>query len=92
MPVREKPQLRQKKTSHSFYPPSQNTTGLPVDECQKNKFMLRRDVTPKTRRIIAASCLGVACRAKTEAEGEDGYFNGTTGLPVGIHWWGVFHF
>jgi len=47
--------------------------------------MLGRDVTPKTRRIIAASCLGVACRAKTEAEGEDGYFNGTTGLPVGIH-------
>jgi len=23
--------------------------------------------------------------AKSEAEGEDGYYNGTTGLPVGIH-------
>jgi len=40
---------------------------------------------PKRRRITAASCLGGAHRAKTEAIGEDGYFNGTTGLPVGLH-------
>ncbi len=55
-----------------FYPPSQNTTGLPLDERQKNELMLRCDVTPRIRRIITASCLGEARRAKTEAEGEDG--------------------
>jgi hypothetical protein len=56
-----------------FYPPSQKTTGLPVDECANNQYATAR------------------CRPEAEAdnrvvaEGEDGYFSGTTGLPVGLH-------
>jgi hypothetical protein len=54
-----------------IYPPSQNTTGLPVDECANNQYATAR------------------CRPEAEAdnrvEGEDGYFSGTTGLPVGLH-------
>jgi hypothetical protein len=55
------------------YPPSQKTTGLPVDECANNQYATAR------------------CRPEAEAdnrvvaEGEDGYFSGTTGLPVGLH-------
>jgi hypothetical protein len=55
----------------SFYPPSQNTTGMPVDEC--------------------AICFGAMFAPKTKADnrgvasGEDGYFYGTTGSPVGLH-------
>lgn len=46
---------------------------MPVDECAN------------------AVCATARCRPKTEAdnrvvaEGEDGYLNGTTGLPVGFH-------
>ena len=56
-----------------LYPPSQKTTGLPVDECANNQYATAR------------------CRPEAEAdnrvvaEGEDGYFSGTTGLPVGLH-------
>jgi len=56
-----------------LYPPSQKTTGLPVDECANNEYATAR------------------CRPEAEAdnrvvaEGEDGYFSGTTGLPVGLH-------
>jgi len=46
--------------------------------------MLRRDVAPKLRRITASACRAIALAA-AEAEGEDGYFSGTTGLPVGLH-------
>ncbi|MBW2171505.1 MAG: hypothetical protein JRF69_05920 [Deltaproteobacteria bacterium] len=55
------------------YPPSPKTTGLPVDECANNQHATAR------------------CRPEAEAdnrvvaEGEDGYFSGTTGLPVGLH-------
>jgi len=55
----------------SFYPPSHKTTGLPVDEFANNQYATAR------------------CRLEAEAdnrvvaEGEDGYFSGTTGLPVG---------
>jgi hypothetical protein len=58
---------------HIVYPPSQKTTGLPVDECANNQYATAR------------------CRPEAEAdnrvvaEGEDGYFSGTTGLPVGLH-------
>ena len=58
---------------HCVYPPSQKTTGLPVDECANNQYATAR------------------CRPEAEAdnrvvaEGEDGYFSGTTGLPVGLH-------
>jgi hypothetical protein len=55
------------------YPPSQKTTGLAVDEW-------------------VSSCSATArCGPKAEADsrvaaqGEDGYFGGTTGLPVGLH-------
>jgi len=46
---------------------------LPVDECANNQYATAR------------------CRPEAEAdnrvvaEGEDGYFSGTTGLPVGLH-------
>ena len=56
-----------------IYQPSQKTTGLPVDECANNQYATAR------------------CRPEAEAdnrvvaEGEDGYFSGTTGLPVGLH-------
>ena len=53
------------------YPPSQKTTGLPVDECANNQYATAR------------------CRPEAEADNrvvaEDGYFSGTTGLPVGLH-------
>ncbi|MBW2567094.1 MAG: hypothetical protein JRE24_09560 [Deltaproteobacteria bacterium] len=48
-----------------------------MDECANNQYATAR------------------CRPEAEednrvvAEGEDGYFSGTTGLPVGLHW-GVF--
>jgi len=45
-----------------------------VDECQKYRLIATARCHPKD----AADNHGVA-------EGEDGYFNGTTGLPVGIH-------
>ena len=57
----------------TVYPPSQKTTGLPVDECANNQYATAR------------------CRPEAEAdnrvvaEGEDGYFSGTTGLSVGLH-------
>ena len=60
-------------SAYSIYPPSQNTTGMPVDECTDISKASAR-CHPKDR----ADNRGVA-------EGEDGYFNGTTGLPVGIH-------
>jgi hypothetical protein len=45
--------------------------GLPVDECVNN------------------CCATALCRPEAEADNrvvaEDGYFNGTTGLPVGLH-------
>jgi hypothetical protein len=55
----------------SFYPPLQKTTGLPVDKC------------------ISFLCFGaMSFRNKADhrgvAEGEDGYINGTMGLPVGL--------
>jgi len=65
------PQVVQKTIP--FYPPSHKTTGLPVDECANNQYATAR------------------CRSEAEgdnrvvAEGEDGYFSGTTGLPVGLH-------
>jgi hypothetical protein len=46
---------------------------LPVAECANNQYATAR------------------CRPEAEAdnrvvaEGEDGYFSGTTGLPVGLH-------
>jgi len=55
---------------------------MPVDE---STIYFDAMFAPKRKRITAASRLGVAHRAKTEAGGEDGYFNGTTGLPVGLH-------
>jgi hypothetical protein len=36
-----------------LYPPSQKTTGLPVDECRA-MVTLRRDVAPRLRRITTA--------------------------------------
>ena len=69
-----------------FYPPSQNTTGMLVDECIKHKLIATARCHPKKRRISAAACSGRAQRVKSEVGGEDGYFNGTTGLPVGIHY------
>jgi hypothetical protein len=53
-------------------PPSQNTTGMPVDECLTIRSLLRRDVTPWKR----VNNRGVA-------EDEDGYFNGNAGYPAG---------
>jgi hypothetical protein len=57
--------------AENLYPPSQKTTGLPVDECANNQYATAR------------------CRPEAEADnrvvGEDGYFCGTTGLPVGLH-------
>ena len=47
------------RRARSFYPPSQKIMGLPAsgglarDECV-NIFVLRRDVTPKLRRITAS--------------------------------------
>jgi hypothetical protein len=37
--------------------------------------MLRRDVRPE-----------VEADNRVVAEGEDGYYHGTAGLPVGLHW------
>jgi hypothetical protein len=60
-------------SAQSLYPPPQKDTGLPLDECVSNCFATAR------------------CRPKAEvdnrvvAEGEDGCFGGTTGLPVGLH-------
>ena len=56
-----------------FYPPLQKTTGLPVDECTNDQYATAR------------------CRPEAEAdnrviaEGEEGYYHGTTGLPVWPH-------
>ncbi len=55
------------------YPPSQNTTGMPVDECKRNKLIATARCHPKDK----AHNHGVA-------EGEDGYFNGTTGFTKGF--------
>jgi hypothetical protein len=57
--------------SFSFYPPSQKTTGMPVDECKKiAKLFATARCHPKDK-----------ADNRVVAEGEDGYFNGTTGLP-----------
>ena len=45
---------------------------MPVDECKKNKLIATARCHPKDK-------------ADNRGVGEDGYFNGTTGLPVGIH-------
>ena len=47
---------------------------MPVDECLKYKLPATARCDPTEK----ADNRGVA-------EGEDGYLNGTTGLPVGIH-------
>ena len=52
----------------------QKTMGMPVVECKQNKLIATARCHPKEK----ADNRGVA-------EGEDGYFNGTTDLPVGIH-------
>jgi len=56
-----------------FYPPSQKTTGLPVDECANNQYAMARcrPEAEADNRVLA--------------EGEDRYDHGTTGLPVGLH-------
>jgi len=38
----------------SFYPPSQKTTGMAVDEYQKNELNATADVTPRLRWITTA--------------------------------------
>jgi hypothetical protein len=56
-----------------LYPPSQETTGLSVDECANNRYVTTR------------------CHPEAEADnrvvvqGENGYFHGATGLPMGFH-------
>jgi hypothetical protein len=57
-----------------FYPPSQNTTGMPVDECLNIRSLLRRDATPWKK-----------ANTRGAAEGQDGYVYGITGYPVGAH-------
>ena len=47
---------------------------MPVDECKKNKLIATARCHPKDK-----------ADNRVVAEGEDGYFNGTTGLPVGLH-------
>jgi hypothetical protein len=54
-----------------FYPPLQKTTGLPWMN-EQTVVMLWRDVSPKAE---VDNC--------DIAEGEGGYFWGSTGLPVG---------
>ena len=54
------------------------------------RYMLRRDVALDIGRVTAAYCLGVGPVVKTgvsrrSSQSEDGYFKGTTGLPVGRH-------
>jgi len=45
---------------------------MPVDECKKNKLIATARCHPKDE-----------AHKRVVAEGEGGYFNGTTGLPVG---------
>ena len=52
---------------------------MPVDECKKNKLIATARCHPKDK----ADNHGVLSRRSSKSE--DGYFNGTTGLPVGIH-------
>jgi len=53
-----------------IYPPSQKTTGLPVDECANNQY-----ATARCRPEAEAD-------NRVVAEGEDGYFSGfTRGAP-----------
>ena len=69
--------MKHYQSEQGFYPPSQKTTGLPMDECTN------------------AVCATARCRPNTEAnnrvvaEGEDGYLNGITDLPVRLHFWGT---
>jgi len=57
-----------------LYPPSLNTTDMPVVECKRIKLIATARCYPKDE-----------ADNRVVAEGEDGYFNGITGLPVGIH-------
>ena len=65
--------LTMKEKKVLIYPPSQKTMGLPVDECANV------NATTRCRPKIMAD-------NRVVAEGEDGYFNGTKGLPVGLHY------
>jgi len=72
-----------------FYPPSHKTTGLPPDVCHNNHDECATDrcATARCRPEAAEADNRVvaACEALTQPEREDGYFNGTTGLPAGLH-------
>ena len=48
---------------------------------EKNKLIATARCHPKDK----ADNRGVLSRRSSKSEVEDGYFNGTTGLPVGIH-------
>ena len=56
-----------------IYPPSQKTTGFPVDECANDRY-----ATARCRHKAEAD-------NRVVAGGEDGYLKGTTGLAVGLY-------
>ena len=62
-----------------FYPPSQKTTALAVDECEEKSRGATAD-------FEALKFWRITRRSQTQKQfGEDGYNQSTTGLPVGIY-------
>jgi len=52
-----------------------------MNDKRNKKFIATARCHPKDK----ADNRGVLSRRSSKSEGEDGYFNGPTGLPVGIH-------
>jgi len=62
--------MKHYQSEQGFYPPSQKTTGLPMDECT-NAVCATARCRPNTE-----------ANNRVVAEGEDGYLNGITDIRV----------
>ncbi|MBW2567556.1 MAG: hypothetical protein JRE24_11950 [Deltaproteobacteria bacterium] len=55
-----------------------------MDECANNQYATAR-CRPEDQYATARCRPEAEADNRVVAEGEDGYFSGTTGLPVGLH-------